>query len=40
MLRGNGVVHGTLLEIVWTLTPSFILMLIAVPSFSLFVFYG
>jgi len=35
MLRGNGVVHGTLLEIVWTLTPSFILMLIAVPSFSL-----
>jgi len=35
LLRGNGVVHGTLLEIVWTLTPSFILMLIAVPSFSL-----
>jgi len=35
MLKGNGVVHGTVLEIIWTLTPSFILMLIAVPSFSL-----
>jgi len=35
MLKGNAVVHGTLLEIIWTVTPSFILMLIAVPSFSL-----
>jgi cytochrome c oxidase subunit 2 len=35
LLKGNAVVHGTLLEIIWTLTPSFILMLIAVPSFSL-----
>jgi cytochrome c oxidase subunit 2 len=35
MLAGNNVTHGTVLEIVWTLTPSFILMLIAVPSFSL-----
>lgn len=35
MLQGKDITHGTLLEIVWTLTPSFILMLIAVPSFSL-----
>lgn len=35
MLEGNGVTHGTILEIVWTLIPSFILMLIAIPSFSL-----
>jgi len=27
--------HSSLLEIVWTLTPSFILMLIAIPSFAL-----
>jgi len=27
--------HGTLLEIIWTLIPSFILMLIAIPSFAL-----
>jgi len=31
----NRVVHGTLLEIVWTITPSLILMLIAIPSFGL-----
>jgi len=35
MLAGNKVTHGTLLEIVWTLTPSVILMLIAIPSFAL-----
>lgn len=28
-------VHGTLLEIVWTLVPGFILLLISVPSFGL-----
>jgi len=27
--------HGTLLEIIWTVTPAFILMIIAIPSFSL-----
>lgn len=29
------VVHGTLLEIIWTVTPSFVLLMIAVPSFNL-----
>lgn len=27
--------HGTLIEMVWTITPAFILLIIAVPSFSL-----
>jgi len=27
--------HGTLIEIIWTLTPSLILVIIAIPSFSL-----
>ncbi len=31
----NTVVHGTTLEIVWTVTPALILLLIAVPSFAL-----
>jgi cytochrome c oxidase subunit 2 len=31
----SNIVHGTWLEIIWTLTPSIILMLIAVPSFAL-----
>lgn len=31
----SAVVHGTSIEIVWTLIPAFILMIIAVPSFSL-----
>jgi len=31
----NNLVHGTVLEIIWTITPSIILMLIAVPSFAL-----
>lgn len=31
----NSFTHNTLLEIVWTITPSFLLLLIAVPSFSL-----
>ncbi len=35
MLQSNRVVHGTTLEIVWTITPSIILMFIAVPSFAL-----
>lgn len=35
LASGNKVVHGTLLEVVWTLLPSIILMLIAVPSFAL-----
>lgn len=29
------IIHGTLIEIVWTVTPSLILVLIAVPSFAL-----
>jgi len=29
------IIHGTAIEIIWTITPSFILMLIAVPSFAL-----
>jgi heme/copper-type cytochrome/quinol oxidase subunit 2 len=28
--------HGTAIDIIWTITPALILMLIAVPSFSLF----
>jgi len=35
LLLTNKVVHGTLLEIIWTITPSLILILIAVPSFGL-----
>lgn len=31
----NKITHGTALEIIWTITPSFILILIAVPSFGL-----
>lgn len=31
----SGVVHGTNLEIIWTIFPALILMFIAVPSFSL-----
>jgi len=29
------IIHGTVIEIVWTLTPSLILMIIAIPSFAL-----
>ena len=29
------IVHGKVIEIVWTITPSFVLALIAVPSFAL-----
>jgi cytochrome c oxidase subunit 2 len=32
---GNKVTHGTLLEIIWTLIPSLILIAIAIPSFAL-----
>ena len=35
LLAGNKVTHGTIIEIVWTIIPSVILMLIAVPSFAL-----
>jgi cytochrome c oxidase subunit 2 len=31
----NNQIHGTFLEIVWTITPSIILMMIAIPSFAL-----
>jgi len=33
--NADRVVHGTVLEIVWTITPAFILLVIAVPSFTL-----
>lgn len=33
--KSDGVVHGTVLEIVWTIIPALILMVIAVPSFAL-----
>ena len=33
--RADRVVHGTILEIVWTITPAIILLVIAVPSFTL-----
>ena len=29
------IIHGTVIEIAWTITPSFILVLIAIPSFAL-----
>lgn len=35
ILAGRNLTHGTNLEIVWTVTPSIILLLIAVPSFAL-----
>ncbi len=31
----QGVVHGAVLEIIWTLIPTFILVAIAIPSFGL-----
>jgi cytochrome c oxidase subunit 2 len=31
----TGVVHGTFLEIIWTLVPAFILIIVAMPSFAL-----
>lgn len=31
----NGVVHGTVIEIIWTIVPAVILMFIAIPSFAL-----
>ncbi len=31
----SSLTHGTLIEIVWTITPAFILLIIAIPSFSL-----
>jgi cytochrome c oxidase subunit 2 len=35
MLTANKLTHGTLLEIIWTVTPSIILIAIAIPSFAL-----
>ncbi len=35
MLKTRNVTHGTAIEIVWTITPSIILILIAIPSFAL-----
>ena len=29
------IIHGTVIEIAWTVTPSFVLMPVAVPSFAL-----
>jgi cytochrome c oxidase subunit 2 len=34
-LGPDGVTHGTTIEIIWTITPSIILVLIALPSFAL-----
>lgn len=34
-LESNSITHGTQLEVIWTIIPSFILMAIAVPSFAL-----
>ncbi len=31
----NKIVHGKVIEIVWTITPSFILAVMAIPSFAL-----
>lgn len=31
----DNVIHGTAIEIIWTITPAIILMIIAIPSFSL-----
>jgi len=31
----NKIVHGKVIEIVWTITPSFVLAIIAVPSLAL-----
>lgn len=31
----SGITHGTVLEIIWTITPTIILILIAIPSFGL-----
>ncbi|HEY4874957.1 MAG TPA: cytochrome c oxidase subunit II [Puia sp.] len=35
IVQSRNVAHGMVLEIVWTLIPSFILVLIAIPSFAL-----
>jgi len=34
-LKFNSLIHGTFLEIVWTIIPSIVLFIIAIPSFSL-----
>jgi len=33
--RSDGVVHGTMIEIIWTIVPALALMVLAVPSFAL-----
>jgi len=35
LLQSKHITHGTRLELIWTVTPSLILMLIAIPSFAL-----
>jgi len=35
MKQNRGVNHGSKLEVIWTITPSFILLAIAIPSFTL-----
>jgi len=35
LLAGKQITHGTVIEVVWTILPSVILLLIAVPSFAL-----
>nr|YP_009490376.1 cytochrome c oxidase subunit 2 [Gracilaria edulis]AWH62509.1 cytochrome c oxidase subunit 2 [Gracilaria edulis] len=34
-IRPSSLTHGTLIEIIWTITPACILLIIAIPSFSL-----
>jgi cytochrome c oxidase subunit 2 len=33
--KSDGVVHGTMIEIIWTILPAIALMIVAVPSFAL-----
>lgn len=35
ILQCTKIIHGTIIELVWTITPSLILILIAIPSFTL-----
>ena len=35
ILSQKKIIHGTFIEIAWTVTPSLILILIAIPSFAL-----
>jgi cytochrome c oxidase subunit 2 len=33
--QGQKIVHGTMIEIIWTVIPSLILIIVALPSFAL-----